>query len=237
MWRELHHAQHHNCMNIDGEDETLVLRNLMRFTDRKKHRWIYKFQHFYFFIFYGLFTADWVFTKDFECFFFPHTAYLKKKKHPRIEIVKLFAGKLFYIGYMVILPVWLLGFSFGFVLLTFVICHFLIGIIGGAVIQITHPLTGADFPESRNQYEHFVYHVFATTADYSVNSRIADWFFGGLHLHVVHHLSPGICHTHYRQLTKIIKTVSEKHKVNYRVNKTMFDAIKDHYLHLKSLSN
>lgn len=236
MWRELHHAQHHHCINIEGEDETLIARHLFRFTSKTRHRFIHRFQHLYFFIFYGLFTVDWVLLKDFECFFFPHTDYLEKKKHPKKEYIKLFAWKLFYLGYMILLPIFMLGYSVVYVLLLFFVCHFMIGIIGGTVIQITHPLTGAEFPESKEDYDHFVYHVFATTADYSVDGRFADWFFGGLHLHVIHHLCPKICHTHYRDLTKIVKRVAEKHQVGYRVNRTMYDAIKDHYLHLKSLS-
>jgi linoleoyl-CoA desaturase len=236
MWRELHHAQHHNCINIDGEDETLVARKLLRFTKSSKLRLFHKFQHFYSFIVYGFFTADWVFTKDFECFFFPHTKYLKNKKHPRIEIIKLFVWKFLYIGYMILLPILWLGYSTYIVLLAFLVCHFLIGIIGGTIIPITHPLTGADFPMSRQVYDHYVYHVFATTADYAVNSRIADWFFGGLHLHVIHHLCPGICHIHYHELTKILKIVTEKYQINYRVNRTVFEAVMDHYRHMKSLS-
>ena len=237
MWRQLHHAQHHNCMNVHGEDESLIARGLFRFSDKTKHRFIHRFQHFYFLFVYGLFTADWVFTKDFECFFFPHTEYLKRKKHPAIEYIKLFIGKAVYIGYMIVLPFVVFKYSFGFVLMTFFICHFIIGIIGGTVIQITHSVKGAAFPESKREYPDFARFVFATTADYSINSKIAEWFFGGLHLHSAHHLCPNVCHVHYNALTKIVEQATTKYEVQYRVNRTMYDAIKVQYLHLKSLSN
>ncbi|MFN8354493.1 MAG: fatty acid desaturase [Spirosomataceae bacterium] len=236
MWRQLHHAQHHNCMNIDGEDETLVARKLFRFSKKTNPRFIHQFQHFYFLLFYGLFTADWVFFKDFECFFFPHTQYLRQKNHPPVAYHSLFIGKSLYIGYMIILPIIIFNYSFWLMLFTFIISHFLIGIIGGTVIQITHPLSEADFPESKKEYQDFARFVFATTADYSINSKIADWFFGGLHLHVAHHLCPNVCHVHYKELTKIIAETSARYRVKYRVNRTMFDAVKDHYMHLKSLS-
>jgi len=236
MWRQLHHAQHHDCMNVDGEDETLVARHLFRFSEKTKHRFIHRFQHLYFLLFYGLFTADWVFFKDFECFFFPHTEYLRKKKHKSVEYVKLFIGKVYYIGYMIVLPFILFNYSIWFILLTFLICHLLIGLIGGTVIQITHPLTGADFPESKKAYPNFATFVFATTADYSLNSKIARLFFGGLHLHVAHHLCPNVCHVHYRAITQIVTETAANHHIQHRINPTMLDAIKDHYLHLKSLS-
>ena len=236
IWRQLHHAQHHNCMNVDGEDETLVARHLFRFSEKTSHRFIHRFQHFYFLILYGLFTADWVFFKDMECFFFPHTEYLKKKKHRPAEYVKLFIGKVYYIGYMIVLPLILFDYSIWFISLTFLICHFMMGLIGGTVIQITHPLTGADFPESKKEYPNFATFVFATTADYSLNSKIAGLFFGGLHLHVAHHLCPNVCHVHYRAITQIVTETAAIHHVQHRINPTMFDAVKDHYLHLKSLS-
>ena len=236
MWRELHHAQHHTCINIDGEDETLVARNLFRFTKNHPKRFLYRFQHFYFLFFYGFFTADWVFFKDFECFFFPYTNYLKTMKHPGKEYVKLFLFKIVYIGYMIVLPAFITSFSVVFIIFIFLACHFVIGLIGGTVIQITHPLATAEFPASKADYPNFASHVFATTADYSVNSKIAEWFFGGLHLHVIHHLCPNICHVHYNHLTIIVKEVAQKYQVNYRVNRTMLTAIKDHYHLLKSLS-
>jgi linoleoyl-CoA desaturase len=236
MWRELHNSQHHYVINIDGEDENLVARGLFRFTKRKKFKIFHKFQHIYFMILYGFFSSDYVLTKDFECFFFPYTKYLKEKKHPKIEYVKLFLFKFWYLGYMILLPIFYLHYSVGFILGIFVISHFMIGLIGGTVIQVTHPLESREFPESKDEYDNFVYHVFATTADYSINSKIADWCFGGLHLHVVHHLSPTICHTHYAALTKIVKFVAEKNNVPYRVNRTMLDAIKDHFSLLKTNS-
>ncbi len=236
MWRELHHEQHHYCMNIDGEDESLVTRKLLRFTRKTRMKFIHRFQHLYFLILYALFSTDWIFFKDIECFFFPHTDYLKKKKHPFREYIKLIIFKIAYIGYMILLPILLFNYSIGFVFLTFLTGHFMIGLIAGTIIQISHPLKSAEFPESKKEYPTFATFVFATTADYSINSRIAEWFFGGLHLHVVHHLCPNICHVHYGELTKIIADVAKIHQVKYRINKTMFDALKDHYSHLKSLS-
>jgi linoleoyl-CoA desaturase len=236
MWRELHHAHHHYCINISGEDENLVARGLFRFTKRAKFKFFHKFQHIYFFILYGLFSADYILTKDFECFFLPYTKYLKEKKHPAIEYIKLFLFKFCYIGYMILLPVIYLHYSWFFIIGIFFICHFMIGIIAGTVIQITHPLRANEFPQSRNEYDNFVFHVFATTSDYSEKSTIANWFFGGLHLHVIHHLSPAICHTHYAVLTERIKLIAEKHKVVYKSNRTMLDAIKEHYYHLQNLS-
>jgi linoleoyl-CoA desaturase len=236
MWRELHNEQHHYCVNIHGEDENLVARGIFRFTKKTRFKFFHRFQHLYAFILYGFFSSDYILTKDFECFFFPYTKHLKEKKHPVSEYVKIFLFKFWYIGYMILLPIFFLGYSAWFIIGIFFLCHFMIGIVGGTVIQVTHPLRANEFPESKDEYDNFVFHVFATTSDYSVNSRIANWCFGGLHLHVAHHLSPNVCHTHYQALTKIIKSTAVKYNVPYKVNTTMFDAVKEHYYHLKNLS-
>ena len=63
------------------------------------------------------------FVRDFECFFFPSHGYLKRTKHPLREYVILFAGKAFYLTYMIILPIVLLGKSPLLVALAFVLAH------------------------------------------------------------------------------------------------------------------
>jgi linoleoyl-CoA desaturase len=236
MWRCLHHQQHHYCINIDGEDENLVVRGLFRFNPGTRQKFIHRFQHLYFLFFYGLFTIDWVFTKDFECFFFPHTAFLKNIKHKPKEYIKLFAGKILYIGYMIVLPVFYLGYPPIFVITIFLICHFMIGVVGALIIQTTHPLISSAFPKSKNEYENFVFHVLATTSDYSVNRPLAKFFYGGLNTHVIHHLIPNACHTHYPELTAIIKSTTKEYGVAYRENKTMFEAVFEHYKLLKQMS-
>ena len=44
-----------------------------------------------------------------KCFFFPSHDYLKRTRHPAREYAILFAGKAFYLTYMLILPVVVLG--------------------------------------------------------------------------------------------------------------------------------
>lgn len=236
MWRQLHNHQHHNYMNVKDEDDGLVARGLLRYTSHHEHKFIHRFQHLYLVLVYSFFSLDYIFIKDFECFYRPFLNGLKGKKHPRIEYVKLFAFKLGYVAYAIGLPMLLLDFHPLFVLLAYVLWQLPIGLIGAIIIQVEHPLQKNEFPLSRNEYDDFIYHVFATTSDHSLNSFVADWFYGGLHLHVAHHLVPKICHTHYREITKLIEPIAKKHGVNYKRNETIFDAFREHYSHLQNLS-
>ena len=54
-----------------------------------------RFQHIYALFLYALFSLDYVFVRDFECFFFPSHDYLKRTRHPLREYAILFAGKAF----------------------------------------------------------------------------------------------------------------------------------------------
>lgn len=236
MWRLFHNVQHHNYINIKGQDDGLVARGLLRYTPHHDHKFIHRFQHLYLFLVYSFFSLDYIFLKDFEGFFFPFLDGLKGRKHPRIEYFKLFILKLAYIGYVIVLPILLLGMPIWLVLLSFFGWHLIVGLIGAIIIQVEHPLRLNEFPTAKSDYDHFIYHVFATTSDHSLDSFVANWFYGGLHMHVAHHLAPRVCHTHYRKLTKLIQPVAEKYGIYYKRNNSIIDAIKEHFFHLQNLS-
>jgi len=82
MWRILHHRGHHSCINLHGEDDALTGRSIFRFTPHEPRAWWHRFQHIYALFFYAMFSLDYVFVRDFECFFFPTHDYLKRAKHP-----------------------------------------------------------------------------------------------------------------------------------------------------------
>jgi linoleoyl-CoA desaturase len=237
MWRILHHRGHHSCINLYGEDDALTGRSVLRFTPHEPRVRLHRFQHIYALFFYALFSLDYVFLRDFECFFFPSHEYLKQKKHPAREYIILFAGKGFYLTYMLILPVVLLGKSPLLVLLAFVLAHLIIGLSVSLVFQTTHTVDSTYFPSDRNEFDNWIYHIFATTADYATTNPLVGWLAGGLNHHIVHHLCPYVCHTHYAPLTRIVKKTAEEYGVPYRQHPTMGKAIKHHLILLKQLGN
>src|SRR3984885_1530497 len=85
MWRILHHRGHHSCINLHGEDDALTGRGLLRFTPHEPRTPLHQFQHIYALVLYALFSLDYVFVRDFGCFFFPSHGYLKHTKHPLRE--------------------------------------------------------------------------------------------------------------------------------------------------------
>ena len=237
MWRILHHRGHHSCINLHEEDDALTGRGILRFTPHEPRAPLQRFQHIYALFLYAVFSLDYVFVRDFECFFFPSHDYLKQAKHPLREYVILFAGKAFYVSYMLILPVVLLGKSPLLVGLSFLLAHLIIGLSVALVFQTTHCVDSTYFPLSRSEFDNGIYHIFATTADYATTNPLVGWLVGGLNHHIVHHLCPFVCHTHYASLTRIVKETAEEFGVPYRQHPTMRRAIKHHLLLLKQLGN
>jgi len=237
MWRILHHRGHHSCINLQGEDDALTGRGIFRFTPHEpRARW-HRFQHIYALFFYAMFSLDYVFVRDFEAFFFPKHDYLKRIRHPAREYAILFAGKAFYLTYMLILPVALLGKSPLLVAAAFVLVHMIIGLTVSLVFQTTHTIDTTYFPTSRSEFDNGVYHIFATTADYATSNPVVGWLAGGLNHHIAHHLCPFVCHTHYAPLTRIVQETAEEFGVPYRQHPTMTRAIWHHLILLKQLGS
>ncbi|HEY1646865.1 MAG TPA: acyl-CoA desaturase [Terracidiphilus sp.] len=237
MWRILHHRGHHSCINLHGEDDALTGRGIFRFTPHEPRTRLHRFQHIYGLFFYSLFSLDYVFLRDFECFFFPSHEYLRRTKHPPREYAILFAGKGLYLTYMLILPVVVLGKPFLLVALAFVLVHLIIGLTVSLVFQTTHTVDSTYFPTDRGEFDNGVYHIFATTADYATENPLVGWLTGGLNHHIAHHLCPFVCHTHYAPLTRIVKQTAEEFGVPYRQHRTMTRAILHHLILLKQLGS
>ncbi|HEY1987737.1 MAG TPA: acyl-CoA desaturase [Terracidiphilus sp.] len=237
MWRILHHRGHHSCINLHGEDDALTGRGIFRFTPHEPRAGHHRFQHIYALFFYAMFSMDYVFVRDFECFFFPSHDYLRRARHPAREYAILFAGKAFYLTYMLILPVVVLRKSPLLVGGAFVLAHLIIGLTVSLVFQTTHTIDSTYFPSDRGEFDNGVHHIFATTADYATENPVVGWLVGGLNHHIVHHLCPYVCHTHYAPLTRIVKQTAEEFGVPYRQHPTMTRAIRHHLILLKQLGS
>lgn len=236
MWRLMHNVGHHSVMNVHGEDEGIVAHGIFRFSPHAPWKKMHRFQHIYVFFLYGIASLDFVFYKDLEYLFLKNNKHIQDVKIPLSEYITIIGSKIFYLIYMIALPVLILGFSVGQMILAFLITHFIMGLAASWIIQTAHLLEINKFPKTKNDYD-FVDHIFATTTDYSTRSRVANIICGGLNHHVIHHIYPHVAHTHYPKLTRIIKTTSEEFGIDYRENRSMVKAMVHHLRLLKQLGN
>ncbi|MBK9487734.1 MAG: acyl-CoA desaturase [Haliscomenobacter sp.] len=234
MWRVMHNKGHHSVMNVYGEDEGIFAHGIFRFSPDAPWRKSHRFQHIYVFFMYAITTLDFIFVKDFEYLFFKNNKHVENVKYPLSEWIIIIGSKIIYLTYMIALPVLILGFSVGQVVLAFLITHFIMGLIAAWIIQVAHLLDINEFPHARHDHD-FVDHIFATTTDYATRSRIANFICGGLNHHVVHHIFPQVAHTHYPKLTKIVRETAAEFGVDYRENVYMYQAMAHHLKLLKQL--
>ena len=101
-----------------------------RFTPHEPRSSLHRFQHIYALFFYAMFSLDYVFVRDFECFFFPTHDYLQRDAGIRRENTPiLFAGKAFYLTYMLVLPVVVMRKARSLWLrLAFLLVHLIVGL-------------------------------------------------------------------------------------------------------------
>ncbi|HZM86904.1 MAG TPA: acyl-CoA desaturase [Blastocatellia bacterium] len=241
MWRLMHNDSHHFFVNIRGADTALVTGNIFRLSPHDQRRPFHSYQHLYAPFLYCLPTLDWVFTKDYR-WLFSQKRFGNRKiiKHPINELVFLFAAKAFYYTYTLVVPLVFLSARWYSVILGFVVMHFFLGFTLALTFQPNHFTEDSSFPEPDQGgriSNNYIKHIFDTTADYARGNPLADWVLGGLNLHVIHHMFPGICHTHYRALTKIVKSTAEAHGLVYRERRTIAGAFLDHLKWLKILGS
>lgn len=80
----------------------------------------------------------------------------------------------------------------------------------------------------------WTFHIFKNTIDFARQSKLANFLFGGLNTHIIHHIFPNICHVHYIALSEIIKQTAEEFNIQYH-EESMWGAIVSHYKLLKRM--
>jgi len=235
IWRMLHHEGHHSVINVFGRDEAIFGRRLLRFSPAAPWRPFYRYQNVYAPVLYCLFSIDYMLMKDFEYFLFPREEPFKSAKHRPKDYVVFFLGKLFYLSTMLAAPIALGGYSWTWVLTAFIAVHLVAGLVSVVVFQTSHVLEETSFPASRFEYQPFVHHIFATTADYATRNPLVAFFTGGLNHHVVHHICPHVCHVHYSKLTPIVRETAREFGIPYREHDTVIEAFRKHLSLLKRL--
>ena len=239
LFRQMHNA-HHMYVNIHGTDVTLETHGLFRFTPDEPYKPIHRFQHIYTPILYSLAAVQWVTLKDFKWFFGEaHIGNNKNLKHPTKEWALLFFTKSIYYGLHLVLPLLFLKYAWWLVLLGWLSTHILPGLTFALIFQVTHVYDGTHYPmpdDHGNIENNYAIHVLETTADFSRQNRLGSWLMGGINIHVIHHIMPGVCHVHYPALTKILIEVANKYGIEYQENRTFWIALKKHIRMLKILS-
>lgn len=241
MWKIKHNVMHHTFTNIYGKDEDISIVKFLRLSPSATYKPIHKIQHYLAWFAYCSLTFSWVFYFDFPKIkrYNGHGSPNSAIKHPLSEIVTLFAMKIFYYCYAILIPILVMNIPWWQVLVGFAITHLVAGFILTVVFQLAHVVENLEFPEpSINgtiENSWFV-HQMETTSNFAKNNALVTFYVGGLNYQIEHHLFPKICSIHYPNISNIVASVAKKYGVAYHSENSLTQALVSHYRTLKNLS-
>jgi linoleoyl-CoA desaturase len=238
IWRKFHIESHHLYTNVHGSDIDVLMNPVFRMTKHQPGRWYHKYQYLYAPVLYLLYSLNWTLVRE-TLMIFGISSRTIHFKLPKREVVKLVFLKLFYIGYMIVLPILLLPVAWWHVLLAFVLNHFIVSIIFTGVLGVSHLSDMVEHPdadENNKLTESWALLQMKTSVDYNVDSKFLNWVLGGFNAHTLHHLFPNICHIHYLDMVKILRTTSEEFGIRYNET-TYLKALQSHFRFLKKMGN
>lgn len=237
-WRLQHNVLHHTYTNIDGMDDDIENKLVLRFSPHSTTKRFHRLQFIYVFFFYSILTLYWVVAKDTVQYFKYRKNGVNRysEKENRFYLISMFFLKALYLFYLLALPLWVQGYSFGLVIGGFLIMHAIGGLVLGLVFQLAHSVEEASFPlpNAANIIENdWAMHQLNTTVNFARGNKLLSWYVGGLNFQVEHHLFPNICHVHYPEISKIVEQTAKEFNVPYLCSPTIRTAVGSHIRMLK----
>lgn len=238
-WKIQHNVYHHAYTNINGLDEDIQTRWIIRLCEHTPLKPIHRFQHIYALFLYSLMTFSMLIGDITQLIGYNKTGITERHNgKPTAELTKALIVKVIYLVVMIALPILFTDFTWWQVLIGFVVMHLVAGFVFSIVFQMAHIVEGAEQPitdEHGITDNEWAIHQLLTTANFAPNNRILNWYVGGLNFQVEHHLFPNICHIHYKNISPIVAQTAREFGIPYNIKPTLRSALKSHTLRLKEL--
>ena len=236
IWKKRHLLLHHPYPNMQNWDIDIKQSDIVRIFPSSRWFNIHRYQHYYMWFIYFFYTLNWILIRDFKDIFGTKDNYLKRVVNiPKYEAAKLIGVKLFNFFYMLIVPMLVLSQPWYMVLLAFFVMHISASAFGVLALLSTHVNEDSVFPmppEDGKMDVTWSMHQITVTQDFSTESELANFLFGGFNHHVAHHLFPTVAHTYYPAITPIIRRYAEEYKLPYK-SFPLHKALRSHYFLLK----
>lgn len=237
-WKIQHNILHHTYTNIEGYDEDIEPKGSLRLSKHTPLKKIHRFQHIYAFFFYCLMSLSRTFRDMSQLNKYNKTGLTKKHGFvPQKEMIRLIMSKTAYFAVFLGLPLLFSSFSWGLILLGFLVMHCTAGLLMSTIFQMAHVVEKAQQPLSKEGVieNEWMLHELETTVNFSGKSRFFSWLIGGLNFQIEHHLFPNICHIHYAAISPLVKGTAEDFGLTYKENITFLNALGSHIRVLRAL--
>lgn len=220
-WRTRHVEYHHIYPNIEFYDLDAEENGVIRQTPFQKWFPHMRFQQYYwpFVVSLSLPYIAWVFDWSDRL---GKTPLVEKKLLTGWLGWALFLGsKILHFILTLVIPILVLssyGIGWPTIVATYFLTQMLASIIVVSLLLGTHWATPTFYnaPVNGKMAHGWYHHNFTTSCDWNPKPQMLDELFGGLHLHLTHHLFPGWSHRHYPALSKIVGQLAKEHNLPYR---------------------
>ncbi len=233
-WKIQHNIFHHTYTNIVGQDED-IRKTIIRFTPKHPYKAMHRFQWLYTSLLYMIFPFVWILSKDFEQYsrYSKQGLYERMGRSNRRALFEIWIIKLLYWPTTLLLPIYASQFGYEHTIAGFFMHHFISGIILALATQPAHVGEDMAYFESSDNHgqmeNSWAIHQIKTTANFAEKSSVITWCFGGLNYQIEHHLFPTVCHVHYPEISKIVRTTCAEFNLPYKSHRTFLDALVSHY--------
>ena len=238
MWKTKHNVIHHAYTNVDGLDDDIDAKPILRLCETQKHYLVHRYQHFYFWAAYSLLYIWWVFVTDYKKYFMKRIGNVPLKKMSPVDHISFWSFKVIHAALFIALPIYTAGFMPW--LIGFLVSGLFAGFVLSIVFQLAHTVEHTHFPvaneETGKMEDEWAVHQLKTTANFATKNKLISWWVGGLNFQIEHHLFPKISHVHYPEISKIIKKACADFGIPYIEYPKMRLAVASHVSFLKHLS-
>jgi linoleoyl-CoA desaturase len=237
FWDLGHNKSHHYKTNVAHEDVGIDAGGALRFHNDVMWKPIHRFQHWYAFPLYSIYTLLWAVSRDWRVLKDGIINDAVRVKLSKARIAELIFVKVSYFTYVLLVPMLYSPFTWKQVLVGFFAMHAVLSLYVAFTLFSSHLnslVQVYELGDERTLNHSFVRHQFLTTADFYPESRIANFFLGGFNSHVIHHLFPKISSIHYPALAPILEAAVAEYKMPY-IKATLPELFVSHLSHLKRM--
>jgi len=230
VWQRKHNVLHHTWPNVEGVDDDIDTGSLARLSPGQPRRFYHRFQHFYMWPLYCFLAVKWQLVDDFATVV---RGRMSGRPFPRprgSELVVFLGGKLAFFGLafglpLLLHPVWT-------VVGTYLLVSAVAGLTLSVVFQLAHCVPEA---ETGPELGSWAARQVQSSVDFARDSRLLNWYVGGLNLQIEHHLFPQISHPQYARIAPIVEATCREFGVRYTAHPTFAAAVAAHYRQLREL--
>jgi linoleoyl-CoA desaturase len=239
-WRIQHNILHHTFTNVHEMDDDLNAGPTLRLAPHAERKAYHKYQQYYAWFLYMLMTILWITTKDIKSAIRYKKMDLTKTQNKSFTVYLsiIIGSKLVYYFTFLVLPLIFAPLAWYFVVIGFVLMHFICGLIFALVFQPAHVVPSSPYnkPDDSGYVDaDWAVNQLFNTANFATKAKLLSWYVGGLNFQVEHHLFPNVCHVHYKKLAAIVEQTAKEYNLPYFNMTTFKDAIVQHKNMLRDL--